>query len=165
MAARPSSYLQRSPLHPSYRALGSVYAWNGRPYAMQGPLRVPAGGGCARRQVGRSRRVCKAARSLRLARRMATAMNGANSRENPVGVPRFRRVIRVAPLPAASHVYVVSIGNGPSAVRITSRRLGTNSTTSYVYAMRRPAKCATNATLDPTRKGGGVFHSTDLIFT
>src|SRR5437879_2813809 len=51
-----------------------------------------------------------------------------------------------------------------SAVRITSRRPRTNSTNSYVYAMRRPRKCAMNATLEPARKGGGVFHSTDLIF-
>ena len=37
------------------------------------------------------------ARSFRLARRMAYAMKGATHAENPVGVPRFRRVIRVRP--------------------------------------------------------------------
>jgi hypothetical protein len=34
---------------------------------------------------------------LRWAQRMAAPMNGANSPENPAGVPRFRKVIRVAP--------------------------------------------------------------------
>ena len=58
------------------------------------------------------------ARSLRFARRMAGAMNGARSFENPAGSPRLRNVMRVELSPAADQVYVVSIGNGPSAVRI-----------------------------------------------
>src|SRR5262245_49161430 len=56
------------------------------------------------------------------------------------------------------------MGKGPSAVRITSRWAGTSSTISYVYASRRPRKCATKATLEPSCTGGRVFHSTDLIF-
>lgn len=82
-----------------------------------------------------------------------------------MGSPRFRSVIRVWPSPCASQVYVVSIGNGPSAVRMTSFDPGIHSMSSYVYASRRPRKCATNATRDPTASGGGVFHSTDLMFT
>lgn len=31
----------------------------------------------------------------------------------------------------------------------------------YVYSRRRPRKCATNATREPTCSGGGVLHSTD----
>jgi hypothetical protein len=51
----------------------------------------------------RSRISFRRRRSFRLARRIAPAMNGANSLENPVGSPRFRNVIRVAP-PIDSHV-------------------------------------------------------------
>jgi hypothetical protein len=50
---------------------------------------------------------------------------GAAILEQPAGSPRLRSVILVAPLPASSQVYVVSIGNGPSAVLITSRSPGT----------------------------------------
>ena len=39
------------------------------------------------------------ARSLRLARRIAGAMSGATSLENPAGSPRLRRVMRVEPSP------------------------------------------------------------------
>src|SRR5689334_24331411 len=92
-------------------------------------------------------------------------MSGATSLLKPLGSPRFRSVIRVAPLGAGSHVYVVSIGNGPSLVRITRRASGCSSTISYVYARRRPRKRATNATCDPTARDGGVFHSTDSMFT
>src|SRR5688500_13286587 len=73
--------------------------------------------------------------------------------------------MRVPPSGVADHVYVVSIGNGPSCVRMTSRSVGTSSTISYVYASRRPRKRATNATADPTASGGEVFHSTDSMFT
>jgi hypothetical protein len=59
-------------------------------------------------------------------------MSGAISLEKPLGSPRLRSTILVLPSPTGSHVYVVSIGNGPCAVRITSRAPGTNSTTSYV---------------------------------
>lgn len=52
------------------------------------------------------------------------------SREKPEGLPRFRSFIRVPPCSVVSQMYVVSIGNGPSAVRITKRSLGMNSTIS-----------------------------------
>jgi hypothetical protein len=45
----------------------------------------------------------------RLARRIAAAMNGATSRENPAGVPRLRSAMRVISGAADSQVYVVSI--------------------------------------------------------
>ena len=48
--------------------------------------------------------------------------------EKPDGVPRFRSVMRV-PVSVDCHSYVVSMGNGPSAVRITSRLSGVYSTT------------------------------------
>jgi len=53
--------------------------------------------GNPRRRHGRlrSRISFRRRRSLRLARRMAVAMNGANSFENPVGSPRLRNVMRV----------------------------------------------------------------------
>src|SRR5439155_27200777 len=79
-----------------------------------------------------SSRFLSAARSFRLARRIAPAIKGASHLENPDGVPRFRSVIRVDPSDVVSHVYEVSMGNGPSAVRITSLSPGTKSTTSYV---------------------------------
>ena len=69
-----------------------------------------------------------AARSFRFARRIAADINGATIREKPDGVPRFVSVIRV-PVSVESHSYVVSIGNGPSDVRITSRLCDTYSTT------------------------------------
>src|SRR5688572_30254515 len=90
-------------------------------------------------------------------------MNGAVIVEKPLGFPRLRSVMRVAPFGASSHVYVVSMGNGPSDVRITSFSSATSSTISYVYAMRRPRKCATNAICDPTCAGREVFHSTDAM--
>src|SRR5215831_88067 len=92
-------------------------------------------------------------------------MSGPAIFENPRGSPRLRRLILVLPSPSACQVYVVSIGNGPSAVRITSFVPGTSSTTSYVYASRRPRKWATNARREPRATGGGVFHSTALMFT
>ena len=57
-------------------------------------------------------------------------MNGATSVENPLGLPRLRRVIRVLPASRDCHVYVVSIGNGPCAVRMTNRSPGSSSLTS-----------------------------------
>jgi hypothetical protein len=56
-------------------------------------------------------------------------IRGASQAENPLGVPRFRSAIRVAPF-SSSHVYVVSIGNGGPEVRIVKRLPGTNSTNS-----------------------------------
>src|SRR6186713_1117255 len=96
---------------------------------------------------------------------MAIAMNGPMNAPNPDGVPRFRRVILVRPADVVSHVYVVSIGNGPCAVRMTNRWPGENSTISYVYANRRPRNCATKAIFDPTETAGCVCHSTDLMLT
>jgi Na+:H+ antiporter, NhaA family len=77
-----------------------------------------------------SRCIFSLARSLRLARRIAPARKGATHLENPAGVPRFRRVIRVPPSDVVSQMYEVSMGNGPSAVRIIRRSPGTKSTTS-----------------------------------
>ena len=54
--------------------------------------------------TGDSSRFWSAARSFRFARRIAPAMKGASHLENPVGVPRFRRVIRVAPSEVVSQV-------------------------------------------------------------
>lgn len=87
-----------------------------------------------------SNNALRAARSFRLALLTALAMNGATKAEKPLGVPRLRNVIRVPPSAVVSQVYVVSIGNGPWAVRITNRSSGTNSITSYVYANFRPKK-------------------------
>jgi hypothetical protein len=63
-------------------------------------------------------------------RRIARFTTGAASREKPAGLPRLRSVILVAPVPADSQVYVVSIGNGPLTVRITNLWPGSSSTTS-----------------------------------
>src|SRR5262249_8204926 len=105
------------------------------------------------------------ARSFRFARRIALAMNGATSLPKPFGSPRFRNVIRVRPPAADSHVYVVSIGNGPWLVRMTSRASGSSSTISDVYARRRPRTGPQSATREPSASGGGVCHSTDSMFT
>src|SRR5215469_2422189 len=40
-----------------------------------------------------------------------------------------------------------------------------NSTTRYVYASRRPMKCAVNSTSEPTPSGGGVFGSADSMLS
>src|SRR5215217_2733782 len=61
----------------------------------------------------------RSAKSLRLARHIAIDINGVIHAAKPDGRPRFRSRIRVVWLSIDSHVYVVSIGNGPSAVRIT----------------------------------------------
>jgi hypothetical protein len=91
-----------------------------RPFASQG-VTLP------------SRSALRRARSFLFARRMAIAMKGAIHLENPVGLPRFLNVILVAPPSAMlSHMYVVSMGNGPSAVLITSFLAGTSSEISYV---------------------------------
>ena len=50
--------------------------------------------------------------------------------EKPLGSPRLRSLIRVAASPTGLHSYVVSIGNGPCAVRMTSRSTEVSSTTS-----------------------------------
>ena len=104
-------------------------------------------------------------RSLRFARRIALAIIGAPILEKPDGSPRFRSVIVVPPFTASDHVYVVSIGNGPSAVLITKRSPGTSSRTSYVYASVRPRKRATKASCEPTASGRGDFHSTAAMFS
>ena len=83
-----------------------------------------------------SRIVLSRWRSLRFARRMARVMNGAATRLNPSGAPRFRNVMRVASLPSGTQVYVVSIGKGPCAVRMTSPSEGENSTISQPDAPR-----------------------------
>lgn len=67
-------------------------------------------------------------------------INGDIIPENPVGSPRFRRINRVAPAPTSDQLLLVSIGNGPSLVRITKHALGTYSTISKVWANRRPMK-------------------------
>jgi hypothetical protein len=79
-----------------------------------------------------SSKAFRRARSLRLARRIAEAMNGAKRREKPVGLPRFRSVMRVLPCSVDSQIYVVSMGKGPATVRMTRRSCGLNSVTSYV---------------------------------
>jgi len=61
---------------------------------------------------------------------MARSIIGAVKRAKPDGLPLLRKSIRVDPSPVGSYVYVVSIGNGPSAVRMTNRRAGSSSTTS-----------------------------------
>src|SRR5688572_11933621 len=70
----------------------------------------------------------------------------------------------VASADSSVHSYVVSIGNGPSAVRITRRRFGIHSTISYVYSRRRPRNFATNATRAPVRNIETPFHSTAVMF-
>src|SRR5687768_7542633 len=80
-------------------------------------------------EVVSSRRRLSNARSFLLALPTMTDITGANNAENPVGVPRLRSDIRVAPF-SASHVYVVSMGKGAPGVRIVSRLPGTKSTTS-----------------------------------
>jgi hypothetical protein len=67
-----------------------------------------------------------------LSRRIAVVIIGAAIFEKPDGRPRLRKVILVPPLAASDQVYVVSIGNGPSAVRITSRSPEMSSVISYV---------------------------------
>src|SRR5207249_8821768 len=94
---------------------------------------------------------------------MAGAMSGAMIFENPAGSPRFRSVMWVEPSGVDDQVYVVSIGNGPCCVRMTMRVSGSTSTMSYVYSSRRPRNRATNATAEPIRNGGTVFHSTDSM--
>ena len=69
---------------------------------------------------------------MRFARRIAAAITGAPTFAKPEGSPRLRSVIRVPPPGASANAYVVSIGNGPSAVRMTRRSRGTSSTISYV---------------------------------
>ena len=76
-----------------------------------------------------SRRRLSSARSFLFALPIISDITGANHAENPLGVPRLRSVIRVAPF-SSSHVYVVSMGNGAPGVRIVKRVPGTNSTTS-----------------------------------
>ena len=112
-----------------------------------------------------SRTCLRRRRSLLFALRIARAMNGAISLEKPLGFPWFRSVILVPPADVDSQPYCVSIGKGPSEVRMTRRAPGTKVTTSYVYAIRRPRNCATNVIWDPTASGREVFHPTDLIFT
>ena len=58
--------------------------------------------------------------------RIARAMKAATI-QKPVGSPRFRSVIRVLSSVVADQVYVVSMGNGPCAVRITSVSFGDRS--------------------------------------
>ena len=59
-------------------------------------------------------------------------MMGALILPNPLGLPRFRSVMRVPPPAVSVQAYVVSMGNGPSFVAMTSRSPGTKVSTSYV---------------------------------
>ena len=68
-------------------------------------------------------------RSARFARRIARSISGAPTFAKPAGSPRLRSVMRV-PAPASAKPYVVSIGNGPCAVLMTSRSPVTSSRTS-----------------------------------
>ena len=61
---------------------------------------------------------------------IAKAIQGARNLENPLGEPWFISVILVSLAELLFHKYVVSIGKGPSTVRITNFSLGTNSTIS-----------------------------------
>jgi hypothetical protein len=63
---------------------------------------------------------------------MARAISGADTRPKPLGWPALRKVISVPPSSASSQVYVVCIGNGPSAVVITSSSPSTSSVIRYV---------------------------------
>jgi hypothetical protein len=69
-------------------------------------------------------------RSFWLARRMAWTSAGDATLANPLGSPRFRKVILVPPEAVSTHEYDVSIGNGPSRVLITNDEPGSNATTS-----------------------------------
>jgi hypothetical protein len=104
------------------------------------------------------------AQILLVGARIAATITGAVTLAKPAGSPRLRRVMRVRPAPAGCQVHVVSIGHGPCAARITSRSPGTSSTTSYVYASRRPRNRATKSIRDPTITGAGVCHTTDSMF-
>jgi hypothetical protein len=73
-------------------SVASVLSWR----SVRGPQLTGQAGRFS--TIDRSR-----ARSFRLARRMAGAINGAASFENPAGSPRFLRVIRVPP-PAGAQV-------------------------------------------------------------
>src|SRR4051812_34332907 len=96
---------------------------------------------------------------------MAGTINGDRTFEKPAGSPQLRSVMRVVSWSTGVHVYVVSMGNGPSAVRMTRCCRGAKSTNSYVYVSRRPRKRATNSTRVPVPRGGGVLRSTDLMFS
>src|SRR5437899_5875440 len=96
---------------------------------------------------------------------MAAAIRAAPIPRKPDGSPRLRSVIEVPPDFASCQEYVVSIGKGPSAVLMRRLLPGECSRTSYVYESRLPRNCATNANRDPTLRGRGVFHSTDLMFS
>lgn len=98
--------------------------------------------------------VLRRARSARFARRIAAATTPSSNRKYFLVSPRLRSVIVVPPA-ASSHTYVVSMGNGPDVIDITSRSLGTNACTSYAYSRVRPRKRARNRNLEPTAIGGG----------
>ena len=84
---------------------------------------------------------------------------------NPEGCPRFRSRIRVPPSGVSLHSYVVSIGKGPSVVRMTRRTPGSYTSTRYVYAIFRPRKRASKPNLDPTAIGGGVSQVAATMFS
>ena len=103
---------------------------------------------------------------MRFARRIAAAITGAATYAKPVGSPRLRSVIRVRAVVAGSHVYVVSIGNGPSAVRITSRSPGTSST--HLVRVRQPPAQEPRHERHPRarrRPAAAVSHATESMFT
>ena len=91
-------------------------------------------------------------------------MNGANNRENPVGVPRFRKVIRVAPLPGGAQcTWSPSETDLP---RSASRADGRERTQRFHTCRRCGGReSARRMSLGSPRAKERVFHSTDLIFT
>lgn len=77
------------------------------PADLLGRRRTPSQAHAPRRQRGPerpSRISLRSSRSLRLARRIALAMSGAESLEKPSGRPRLRKVISVAPSWASDQV-------------------------------------------------------------
>jgi hypothetical protein len=93
----------------------------------QGPARKPGVRPRAARRPIR-KHAPLGGRGAGFARRIAGPMNGAPRGRIPQAWPRLRSVIRVLVSPRESKLYVVSIGNGPADVRITTRSPGTSST-------------------------------------
>src|SRR5829696_517316 len=99
-------------------ALAWKAGWVNSPQGFESPILRCAEGPRFARAVRRtsycdSSSALRRARSLVVARRIAISIIGAPTRAKPLGLPRLRSVIRVA-VPAGDHVYVVSMGNGPS---------------------------------------------------
>ena len=111
----------------------------------------------------RSRRRSSNAKAFLFARPTRNDIRGASQGENPLGVPRFRSAIRVAP-PSFSHVHVVSSGMAATAsassdaCRGQTRRLRRSTPTGIPGTAPR-----NRVETRPARRG--VFHSTDLMFS